>query len=103
MPYMKDGKRDYRREYDKYHAKPEQKKNRSQRNSARALVAKAKGEVAIKGKDVAHGKAISKGGTNSLSNLYAQSPSGNRSFSRNGDGSMKSEKSKRESRGKKTS
>jgi hypothetical protein len=28
-------KRDYRKEYDEYHAKPEQKKRRAQRNAAR--------------------------------------------------------------------
>jgi hypothetical protein len=32
--------RNYRREYDEYHAKPGQKKRRAQRNSARAKAAK---------------------------------------------------------------
>lgn len=31
--------RDYRKEYDEYHAKPEQKKRRAQRNAARAKAA----------------------------------------------------------------
>ncbi|MGD9682622.1 MAG: HNH endonuclease [Candidatus Obscuribacterales bacterium] len=32
--------RDYRKEYDEYHGKPEQKKRRAQRNAARAKAAK---------------------------------------------------------------
>jgi len=48
------------------------------------------------GKDVGHKRAISKGGKTTLGNLFVQSASANRSFSRNKNGSMKSEKSKRE-------
>ena len=88
--------RDYRRDYDKYQGRPEQIKNRSSRNKARALLAKAKGEAAVSGKDVGHAKAISKGGTNNLANLFAQDKSENRSFSRKPNGKMKSERSKRE-------
>lgn len=50
------------------------------------------------GKDVGHVKAISKGGKTTMSNLKVQSPSANRSFSRNKNGSMKSEVSRREKR-----
>ena len=76
-------------------------KDRAQRNAARATVAKANGVKAtsIKG-DVGHKKAISRGGKNTLSNLFVQKPSENRSFARNKDGSMKSERSKRERKGK---
>ena len=88
MPYMKNGKRDYKTENEKYNSRPEQKKNRAQRNAARALVAKAKGKAAIKGKDIDHGTPISKGGGNGLSNLFAKSPSKNRSFKRKANGSM---------------
>ncbi|MEB3214054.1 MAG: HNH endonuclease [Leptolyngbyaceae bacterium] len=88
MPYMKGGKRDYKTEYNKYHARDEQKKNRSNRNKARRLVAKAKGQAAIKGKDIDHRKPISKGGDNGLSNLFAVSPSKNRSFKRKSNGKM---------------
>ena len=46
--------RDYRKEYDEYHASPEQKKRRAQRNAARAKAAKdgkvSKGD----GKEVDH-------------------------------------------------
>lgn len=98
MPYMTNGRRDYRKEealYEKKH--PERDKARVARNKARAMVAKKKGVKAtsIKG-DVGHKKAISKGGKSTLSNLFVQSPGSNRSFSRNKNGSMKSEKSKRE-------
>ena len=80
MPYMKNGKRDYRREYDKYHADPEQKKNRAARNKARAMMA-AKGKVHKgDGKDVAHKDNNPK--NNSSSNLAVQSKAKNRSFKR---------------------
>lgn len=93
---MKDGKRDYKREYQKYHSSPEQIKNRSDRTTARrqanASGITSKGD----GKDLDHKKPLSKGGSNSRSNLRAVSASSNRSFSRNSDGSMKSQTSKRE-------
>ena len=52
------------------------------------------------GKDVDHKTPISKGGGNSPRNLRVVSAAENRSFSRNRDGSLKSQTSKRE-RGKK--
>ena len=52
--------------------------------------------TSIKG-DVGHKKAVSRGGKNGLANLFVQSAATNRSFARNKNGSMKSEKSKRES------
>ena len=98
MPYMTNGKRDYKKEealYEKKH--PERNKARVARNKARALVAKKKGVSAtsIKG-DVGHKKAISKGGQSVLANLFVQNPGENRSFSRTTKGAMKSERSKRE-------
>jgi hypothetical protein len=71
-------------------------KDRAARNKARAMVAKKSGVKAttIKG-DVGHKKAISKGGQSVLANLFVQNPSSNRSFSRNKNGSMKSERSKK--------
>lgn len=98
MPYMSNGKRDYKKEealYEKKH--PERNKARVARNKARAMVKKTAGAAAIKGKDIGHSKAISKGGKSVLANLFIQSPATNRSFSRKADGSMKSERSKRES------
>jgi hypothetical protein len=48
------------------------------------------------GKDVAHKTALSKGGGNTLMNLFSQSKSGNRSFAKDKNSKMISEKSKRE-------
>ena len=100
MTYQRNGVRDYKREealYEKKH--PERNKARVARNKARALVAKKKGvkPTQLNG-DVGHKKAISRGGKSTLANLFVQNPGENRSFSRKSDGSMKSEKSKRESK-----
>lgn len=100
MPFMTNGRRDYKKELAWEHKKkPNRVKDRAQRNGARAKVAKANGTkpTALKG-DVGHKKAVSKGGKNGLANLFVQNPSENRSFSRNKDGSMKSERSKREAK-----
>ena len=95
---MKNGKRDYKAELHWEHTKKKNRvKDRAQRNSARSAVAKAKGTSPTKLKgDVGHKKAVSKGGQNGLANLFVQNPGENRSFSRNKNGSMKSETSKRE-------
>lgn len=100
MPFMKNGKRDYKRENELYNSKPEQKKKRAARNAARAAMMKA-GKV-HKGDnlDVDHSKALSKGGTNSPSNLVAISLAANRSFKRDSKSRMVSQKSKRESKRK---
>ena len=60
------------------------------------MVATKKGVKAtsIKG-DVGHKTAVSRGGKNTLSNLFIQNPSDNRSFKRNAKGAMVSERSKR--------
>ena len=100
MPFMKNGKRDYAAElrWEKRN-KPNRVKDRAQRNGARAKVAASKGvkPTSIKG-DVGHKKAVSKGGSNGLANLFVQDPGANRSFSRTAKGAMKSETSKREKR-----
>ena len=98
MPFMTGGKRDYKKELAWEHKKrPNRVKNRAQRNAARATVAEKQG-VSPKslGGDVGHKRAVSKGGKNGLANLFVQDPAANRSFSRNKDGSMRSETSKRE-------
>lgn len=93
---MKDGKRDYKREYDKYHGSAEQRANRSKRTIARnesnASGRTSKGD----GKDLDHIRPLSKGGSNSKGNTRVVSASTNRSFSRNSDSSVKSQRSKRE-------
>ena len=97
MPFMVNGKRSYKKELNWEHTKKKNRvKDRAQRNAARAAVKKKVGASALQGKDVGHKKAVSKGGKNSLANLFVQNPSQNRSFARNKDGSMKSETSKRE-------
>ena len=103
MPFMKklaNGKsvRDYRAELNwEKKKKPNRVKDRATRNAARAKLGLAVGDP----RDAGHKKALSKGGAKtSLSNLFAQDASKNRSFARNKDGSMKSEKSKKETRKK---
>ena len=94
---MQNGKRNYAAELAWEHKhKKNRVKDRAQRNAARAAVKKKVGASALQGKDVGHKKAVSKGGKNGLANLFVQNPGENRSFSRNKDESMKSERSKRE-------
>lgn len=96
MPYQKNGVRQYKEEYEKYHAKPEQRKNRSERTVLRRE-ANEKGITSKgDGKDLDHKKPLSKGGSNTLSNTRVTSKSENRSFARNKDGSLKSQTSKKE-------
>lgn len=83
---MTDGKRDYKKQ-QQYDGKPSVVADRAKRNAARAKM-KAAG-VDVRGKDVAHKRALSKGGSNERSNLMVQAPSKNKSFKRNKDGSMK--------------
>jgi hypothetical protein len=81
--------RNYDKEYANYQGKPEQIKNRSERNSARREMA-AKGLVQKgDGKDVDHRTPISKGGGNTPGNLRVVSKSANRSFARTKGGRMK--------------
>ena len=67
-----------------------------QRNQARKEMADAGKVHKGDGKDVDHIKPISKGGTTTKSNLRAVSAGTNRSFSRNANGTLKSQTSKRE-------
>ena len=94
---MTNGKRNYKKELNWEHTKKKTRvKDRAARNKARAMVAKKNGTSPKKLKgDVGHKKAISRGGKSVLANLFVQNPSDNRSFSRNRDGSMKSERSKK--------
>ena len=71
-------KRDYAKEYRDYHAKPEQIANRSARNHARRTMEKEVGKAALKGKDVDHKKPLSRGGSNTRSNLQVLSVRENR-------------------------
>lgn len=69
--------RDYGKEY-KWHGTPEQIAKRSARNKARRMMEKELGKSALKGKDVDHKKPLSKGGSNSRSNLQVLSVRENR-------------------------
>lgn len=71
-------KRNYKREYELYHSKPEQRANRSKRVLARRAMEKELGKDALRGKDVDHIKPLSKGGSNRRSNLRVTSISKNR-------------------------
>lgn len=96
MPYMTDGKRDYKKEVAKYTSKPEVVKKRVEQNKARRMAEK---EGLVKkgdGKEVDHRKPLSKGGTTTKSNLRVVPAKENRSFSRNKDGSLKNQTSRRE-------
>lgn len=84
MPYV-NKKRPYKKEYAQQVERGEHE-NRMERQRARRSLDK-KG-VNRQGKDVAHVKALSKGGTNK-DGVRLEAPSKNRSFKRKSDGSMK--------------
>lgn len=96
MPYQVNGKRDYKTEYAKYAGKPKAKKDRAQRNKARAMMVKAGKASKGDGKDVGHVKALGKGGLSQVYNLQMQSQAANRSFKKNSKSKMVSETSSRE-------
>ena len=96
MPYMKNGKRDYKREVKEYTSRPEVVAKRVKQNQARKTAMDAGMVRKGDGKEVDHKRPLSKGGTNSKSNLRVTSAESNRSFARNSDGSLKSQTSKRE-------
>lgn len=80
--------RDYQKE-NEYKSRPDQIKKRVARNKARRMLEREglvkKGDK----KHVDHKKPLSKGGSNSRSNLRVRSASANSSYPRNSDGSMK--------------
>lgn len=82
-------KRDYKLEYKNYQGKPEQIKNRSKRNQARAKMEKAGKVRKGDGLDVDHKNCLVKGGSNKMSNLRAIPKSKNRSFARTKTARMK--------------
>jgi len=93
MPYV-NKPRPYKKEYEQQKERGELP-NRMERQRARRKL-DAEG-VDRKGKDVAHVKALSKGGSNS-DGLRVESSTKNRSFKRNSAGALVSETSKRESK-----
>jgi len=91
MPYV-NKPRPYKKEYEQQKERGELP-NRMERQRARRKL-DSEG-VDRKGKDVAHVKALSKGGSNS-DGLRVESAAKNRSFKRNSAGALVSETSKRE-------
>lgn len=88
MPYMTNGKRDYKKQA-KYDSKPSVIKDRTKRNAARREMER-EGKVSKgDGKEVDHKRPLSKGGGNSRSNLRVTSKNTNRSFARKKNGAMK--------------
>ena len=87
MPYMVNGHRDYKTEYNKYHARPDQKKHRAERNKAHRDMERRVGHN-IKG-DVDHIKPLAKGGSNRPSNWRVTSVHANRSYPRTKGGHIK--------------
>ncbi len=77
--------RPYKKEYDQQLARGELPDRMERQRARRKLDAKG---VSRKGKDVAHVKALSKGGSNK-DGIRLESPHKNRSFKRKSDGSMK--------------
>ncbi len=69
--------RNYRKEYDNYHKKPEQRRRNDSRKAARRLMIKKHGKAKLAGKDVDHRDRDPK--NNSTRNLRIQSKSANRS------------------------
>ena len=94
MPYKNKADRKYANAV-KYEAQPEQVKNRSARNAARAKLMKAGKVKKGDGKDVAHVKAFDKGGSNK-NGVRVESASKNRSFKRDNKHNLVSETSTRE-------
>lgn len=71
---MAEKERDYKQEYRDYHGRPEQIKERAQRNAARTQMGLKVGDP----REVDHKRPISQGGTNSSRNLRAVSQATNR-------------------------
>ena len=84
MPYV-NKPRPYKKEYQQQKARGEHDDRMERQRARRAYDKKG---ISRKGKDVAHVKALSKGGSNKTGTRL-ESPHKNRSFKRNSDGSMK--------------
>tara|TARA_R110000868_G_scaffold399739_1_gene673713 strand:+ start:292 stop:582 length:291 start_codon:yes stop_codon:yes gene_type:complete len=95
MPYKNKADRNYRNEYDTYQGKPEQIKNRAERNAARSTMVKKGAVKKGDGMDVDHTVPLSKGGANTVKNLRVRTDNQNRSFSRNPNSSVKKNQPKK--------
>ena len=100
MPYV-NKPRPYKKEYDQQKARGEHADRMERQRARRAMDKKGRdansnGKAdAREGKDIAHKKALSRGGNNK-DGYTTQSMSSNRSFRRTSSGALMSEISKRE-------
>lgn len=85
MPRKNKSDRDFKRDYELEKERGEHEARMERQRARRKL---DKEGVARKGKDVAHVKALSKGGTNK-DGVRLEAPSKNRSFKRKPSGAMK--------------
>jgi hypothetical protein len=81
--------RDYKQEYEAYHSRPDQIKQRAQRTMARRRLEREGKVRKGDGMDVDHVKPISHGGSYGDGNLRVVPKSKNRSFARTRTGAMK--------------
>jgi len=81
-------KRNYRKEYDTYHAKADQKKRRASRNKARSIAVSQGRASKGDGKDVHHAS----GNPMNNASLTIRSKSANRSFKRTKSGAKKNQR-----------
>ena len=88
---MVNGKsvRNYEKERERYHSKPEQMENNRKRKAARRKLEKEGKVKPHDGLEVDHRKPLKKGGSNSRSNLRVQKASVNRSVSKTSKNRMK--------------
>ena len=91
MPYVNKS-RPYKKEYKQQLNRGEHK-DRMDRQRARNEMDKR--GVDRTGKDIDHVVPLSKGGTNAKGNLKLKTPSANRSFTRNSDHTVKTNKPKK--------
>lgn len=91
---MPTTKRNYAQERKTLLARGEDKDNAARLRLRREAIKKgvvARGD----GKDLDHKRPLSKGGANTMANVRVTTPAENRSFARNPDGSMKSQRSRK--------
>ena len=91
MPSSPGYKRDYDQEYRTAKRRGEVGTGSDSDNAKRQRLRRKMLKLGLvrKGQDVDHKRPLSKGGSNSVRNARATSPSANRGFPRNRDGSMK--------------
>lgn len=91
MPSSPNYKRDYKQEYATAKARNERGTGSDSDQAGRQRLRRKALRLGMvsPGQDLDHIKPVSKGGKHTLSNARATTPSQNRSFARNSDGSMK--------------